>query len=190
MVARAVAQPEIDAVLDERAPVAHDAIGHAHRARREFVMHGGARGLRDEAAGVVHAREQVGLVEKILVFLVEAAKLQQRPAPERAIRAEQMRELRREREVETRRRPRPVRIGVAEPVDGDEARLEPQARGVVDDAAGGGDVGIFIGLVEIGEPFGLGYRVVVEKGDDLSRRQPDPDVARAARCCAPGNRRS
>ena len=52
------------------------------------TIHDQANVLRDTAAGVVDARDQVGLVEKILIFLVEAAEIDQRRTPERAIRAE------------------------------------------------------------------------------------------------------
>ena len=79
---QAVAQAEIEAVLDVGAPVTHDAPRVAVGAGGEFVMNRRARQLHDAPAVVVDARQQIALVEEIFVFLVEPANRQQHVAPE------------------------------------------------------------------------------------------------------------
>ena len=50
---------------------------------------------------------------------------------------------------------------------------------IVDNAAGGRHLRVGVGFVEIGKPFRLRQRVVVEKGGDLARRKRDAEVSRA-----------
>ncbi len=80
-------------------------------------------------------------------------------------------------EVEMRRGPE--HIGwIAEPVGRHIARLEPDAGIIVDEAASGADVFVAISLCQIGQPFRLGHRVIVDETHDVARRHGDADVAR------------
>ena len=86
-----VLEREVDLVLDDRIAVAHHLVLAADIAGRVLVVDVGARQLRNQVARIDHAQADVGLVEEIFVFLVEAAHFEQRRTAKRRIAPQQMR---------------------------------------------------------------------------------------------------
>ncbi|GHH16826.1 hypothetical protein GCM10008023_21300 [Sphingomonas glacialis] len=72
-----VAHSEVNAVLDEGVPTAHDFAFIAHVAGGKFMMHESVRALNDAITSVNNAVANVSFVEKILIFLIEPADLVQ-----------------------------------------------------------------------------------------------------------------
>ena len=104
-------------------------------------MHGRIGGLRDGPAFVDQTAAEVGFVEVIIIFLIEAPQFAERLAAEHAISAHRVREERRERIGAVFERSVQM-VRSAEAVGGGEAELVIDSSKVDHGPAGAGDVGL------------------------------------------------
>ena len=174
-----VAQGEVEAALEDLMQITGDSLAGPDRARTAYVVDEPAIAGLHHPPAVDEPPARVALLQEVRELLVEPADLRQRAATKDRVRPDRVHDQIRHGCRERQRGIRPVGPGARVAVAGDE-RVTREQRGAVeveDRPARRGHLPILERRNDVVEPPRVRHRVVVDERDELSGREPDPEVS-------------